>query len=157
MKYNWIDNFLISGKSCIFGLNKKTFITILTYSKSIEIFCLVDDFCKFFEARMKEYTLHASGKRKYHRDGRMSKVKVIVVLFLFHCSSYHWSTFTWQEPLSPIPPKWHHTTAFIKRHRSFDNFVVNLLSGIAAYCCFPKKSCINLNREVDTQLAFCWF
>lgn len=28
------------------------------------------------------------------------------------------------------------------RHRSFDNFVVNLLGGIAAYCLFPKKSCI---------------
>ena len=25
------------------------------------------------------------------------------------------------------------------RHRSFDNFVVNLPGGIAAYCYFPKK------------------
>ena len=39
------------------------------------------------------------------------------------------------------------------RHRSFDNFVVNLLGGIAAYCLFPKKSCINLKRTIDTQLA----
>ena len=39
------------------------------------------------------------------------------------------------------------------RHRAFDNFIVNLFSGIAAYCCFPKKPCINVSRTVDTQLA----
>lgn len=33
------------------------------------------------------------------------------------------------------------------------NFIVNLLAGIAAYCCFPKKLCINVSRTVDTQLA----
>lgn len=39
------------------------------------------------------------------------------------------------------------------RHRSFHNFVVNLLSGIAAYCFFPKKPSINLYKVVDRQLA----
>lgn len=42
------------------------------------------------------------------------------------------------------------------RHRAFDNFIVNLLSGIATYCCFPKKPCINVSRTVDTQLALFW-
>ena len=39
------------------------------------------------------------------------------------------------------------------RHRTFDNFIVNLLSAIAAYCCFPKKPYINVTRTIDTQLA----
>ena len=39
------------------------------------------------------------------------------------------------------------------RHKAFDNFIVNLLSAIAAYCCFPKKPCINVTRTIDTQLA----
>lgn len=39
------------------------------------------------------------------------------------------------------------------RHRTFDNFIVNLLSAIAAYCCFPKKPCINVTRTIDTQLS----
>ena len=39
------------------------------------------------------------------------------------------------------------------RHRRFDNFIVNLLGAIAAYCLFPKKPCINLNRTLDTQLT----
>ena len=39
------------------------------------------------------------------------------------------------------------------RHRCFDNFIVNLLGAIAAYCLFPKKPSINLQRTIDTQLA----
>ena len=35
----------------------------------------------------------------------------------------------------------------------FDDFIVNLLSAIAAYCCFPKKSCVNVTKTIDTQLA----
>ena len=39
------------------------------------------------------------------------------------------------------------------RHRCFDNFIVNMLGAIAAYCCFPKKPCINVERTLDTQLT----
>ena len=35
----------------------------------------------------------------------------------------------------------------------FDNFIVNLLGVIAAYCMFPKKPCINVQRTLDTQLS----
>ena len=38
------------------------------------------------------------------------------------------------------------------RHRCFDNFMVNLLGAIAAYCFFPKKPCINVKRTLDTQM-----
>ena len=38
-------------------------------------------------------------------------------------------------------------------HRCFDNFIVNLLGAIAAYCLFSKKPCINVQRTIDTQLA----
>ena len=39
------------------------------------------------------------------------------------------------------------------RHRCFDNFIVNMLGAIAAYCCFPKKPCTNVERTLDTQLT----
>ena len=39
------------------------------------------------------------------------------------------------------------------RHRCFENFVVNMLGASAAYCCFPKKPCINVQRTLDTQLS----
>ena len=39
------------------------------------------------------------------------------------------------------------------RHRSFHNFVNNLMSGLAAYCFFPKKPTLRLEREIDNQLT----
>ena len=39
------------------------------------------------------------------------------------------------------------------RHRCFENFIVNMLGALAAYCCFPKKPCINVQRTLDTQLS----
>ena len=39
------------------------------------------------------------------------------------------------------------------RHKSFDNFIVNTLGAVAAYCCFPKKPCIRAERCFDNQLA----
>lgn len=39
------------------------------------------------------------------------------------------------------------------RHRTFDNFIVSLLGALAAYCFFPKKPCINVERTFDTQPA----
>ncbi len=39
------------------------------------------------------------------------------------------------------------------KHRRFDNLIVNLLEAIVAYCLFPKKPCINVQRTMDTQLA----
>ena len=39
------------------------------------------------------------------------------------------------------------------RYRSFDNFIVNLLGAISAYCFFPKKPCICVARTIDDQLT----
>ena len=38
------------------------------------------------------------------------------------------------------------------RHRSFNNFIVNAVSAIAAYCFFPKKPAISLEHYSDNQL-----
>jgi len=39
------------------------------------------------------------------------------------------------------------------RHRSFNNFIANSLSAIAAYCVFEKKPAIDVNFVNDGQLA----
>ena len=39
------------------------------------------------------------------------------------------------------------------RHRSFDNFIVNTLGALAAYCFFPKKLTIAVQRTIDRQLT----
>lgn len=39
------------------------------------------------------------------------------------------------------------------RHRRFENFITNLLAGIAAYSFLPKKPSINFETEVDNSLV----
>ena len=46
---------------------------MFTEDKVTEIFCMADDFCRFFDAMMEKYTLKEAKKRKYHRDGTLSK------------------------------------------------------------------------------------
>ena len=43
------------------------------------------------------------------------------------------------------------------RHRSFNNFIANSLSAIAAYCFFEKKPAIDVNFINDGQLTIFWF
>ena len=61
---------------------------MITEDKVTEIFCMADDFCKFFDAMVAKYTLKPTGKRKYHRDSTMSKAEVMLIMILFHDSSY---------------------------------------------------------------------
>ena len=56
--------------------------------KVTEIFCMADDFCKFFDAMMAKYTIKAPKKRQYHRDGTLSKAEVMLIMILFHGSGY---------------------------------------------------------------------
>ena len=39
------------------------------------------------------------------------------------------------------------------RHRSFNNFIVNAVAAIAAYCFFPKKPSISIETYSDNQLT----
>ena len=61
---------------------------MITESKVIELFCIADDFCKFFDAMMTKYTLKSATKRKYHRDSTMSKAEIMLIMILFHDSGY---------------------------------------------------------------------
>ena len=61
---------------------------MFTEDKITEIFCMADDFCKFFDAMTAKYTLKPIGKRKYRRDSTMSKAEVMLIMILFHTSGY---------------------------------------------------------------------
>ena len=61
---------------------------MITEDKVTEIFCMADDFCKFFDAMTTKYTLKPTGKRKYHRNSTMSKAEVMLIMILFHDSGY---------------------------------------------------------------------
>ena len=61
---------------------------MITEDKVTEIFCMADDFCKFFDAMTAKYTLKPTGKRKYYRNSMMSKAEVMLIMILFHDSGY---------------------------------------------------------------------
>ena len=61
---------------------------MITEDKVMEIFCMADNFCKFFDAMMAKYTLKNVNKRKYHRDSTMSKAEIMLIMILFHNSGY---------------------------------------------------------------------
>ena len=46
---------------------------MLTADKVTELFCMADDFCKFFDKMTAKYTLKSGNKRPYHRDSTLSK------------------------------------------------------------------------------------
>ena len=83
---------VISENCCNFiVLNYKvlqTIIAMLTEDKVTELFCIADDFCKFFDAMMEKYTLKSDRKRHYHRDSTMSKAEIMLIMILFHDSGY---------------------------------------------------------------------
>ena len=127
----------------------QTKIATITEAKVTEIFCMADDFCKFFDAMTAKYALKPTGKRKYHRSSTMSKAEVMLIMILSDRLLLRKRAIieTVNEELKNIAQVEH------SRHRCFDNFIVNLLGAIAAYCLFPKKPCINVQRTIDTQLA----
>ena len=49
----------------------------------IEIFCILDEFCKYFTPELKKHTLDTCGKRR-NRPCLMSDSEVMTILVLFH-------------------------------------------------------------------------
>ena len=89
-----LKKLVISENCCIFiVLNYKelqTIIAMITESKVIELFCMADDFCKFFDAMTAKYTFKPARKRKYHRASTMSKAKsCFIELMLYYGIRLH--------------------------------------------------------------------
>lgn len=57
---------------------------MITEDKFTKLFCMADDFCKFFDAMVAKYTLKSDKKRRYHRDSILSKAEIILIIILFH-------------------------------------------------------------------------
>ena len=179
---------VISENCCNFIVLKykelQTIIAMITEDKVTELFCMADDFCKFFDAMMEKYTLKSNiSKSLFVKPNEQSQAclsyamarngRIYTNLFqrLF-VDGIHLITKlknnmkgalmsvsdklllrkraiieTVNDELKNIAQVEH------SRHRCFDNFIVNLLGAIAAYCMFSKKPCINVQRTVDTRLS----
>ena len=56
---------------------------MITEDKVIELFCMADDFCKFFDRMVAKYTFKSTVKRSYHRNPTMSKAEIMHNLHCF--------------------------------------------------------------------------
>ena len=65
--------------------------------KVIELFCMADDFCKFFDRMVTKYTFKSAVKRSYHRNSTMSKAEIMLIMILFHDSNYRCLKHFYQE------------------------------------------------------------
>ena len=129
---------VISENYCIFIVSIKRITNNNRYAhrgQSYRIFCMADDFCKFFDKMTAKYTLKSNMK------GALMSVSDKLLLRKRSVIE------TVNDELKNIAQVEH------SRHRCFDNFIVNMLGAIAAYCMFPKKPCINVQRTLDTQLT----
>ncbi len=55
---------------------------MITESKITEIFCLADDFCKYFSTELKKHQI-SDGKVHRNKPERLSDAEIITILILF--------------------------------------------------------------------------
>ena len=60
----------------------------MTEVKLIEIFCILDEFCKYLAPELKKHALATRGKRRRNRPCLMSDSEVMTILVLFHIMRY---------------------------------------------------------------------
>ena len=53
----------------------------MTDTNLIEIFCILDEFCKYFALKQKKHTLESSGKRRRNRPCLMSDSEVMTLSY----------------------------------------------------------------------------
>ncbi|MCL2598022.1 MAG: IS982 family transposase, partial [Paludibacter sp.] len=63
---------------------------MLTLDKITEIFCIADDFCKYFDAETAKMPKLPTTDGKYHRNRpcEMSQSEIITILLLFHFGDF---------------------------------------------------------------------
>ena len=54
----------------------------------VEIFCIFDEFCKYFDIELEKHVIEDSNKRHRNRKGRMSDSEIMTILVLFHTSHF---------------------------------------------------------------------
>ena len=113
--------------------------TMITEDKFTEIFCIANDYCKVFYAQMAKYSFYGKKKaqispwKPHVKGGNHGDNDSLSFIRISLLEAFLSRKGIVNDELKNIAQVEH------SRHRSFGNFVVNLLGGIAAYCYFPKN------------------
>ncbi len=126
---------------------------MLTKDKVTELFCIVDDFCKFFDAMMEKYTQKPGRKRHYHRGSTMSKAESMLIMILFHDSGYRCLKHFYQEKVCK------HLRHLFPRVVSYNRFVELEKEVALPLMLFIKKAllgkCTGISFVDSTPLRVC--
>ena len=126
---------------------------MITESKVIELFCMADDFCNFFDAMTAKYTFKPTAKRKYHRDSTMSKAEIMIIMILFHDSGYRCLKHFYQEKVC------RHMRHFFPKVVSYNRFVELEKDVAIPLAIFIKKvllgKCTGISFVDSTPLRVC--
>ncbi len=126
---------------------------MLTEDKVTELFCMADDFCKFFDTMMAKYTLQTHGKRHYYRASRMSKAEVMLIIILFHDSGYRCLKHFYMEKVCK------HMRHLFPKVVSYNRFVELERDISIPLAIFIKKvllgKCIGISFVDSTPLSVC--
>ena len=126
---------------------------MITESKIIELFCMADDFCKFFDAMTAKYTLKPVNKRAYHRASTMSKAEIMLIMILFHDSGYRCLKHFYQEKVC------RHMRHLFPRTVSYNRFVELEKEVAVPLALFIKKAllgkCTGISFVDSTPLRVC--
>jgi hypothetical protein len=69
--------------------NETKIFPMISKDKVTEIFCIIDDFCKEYDAEIEKNSLKAPDGRKHrHRKGLMSDAEVMSILVYFHFNTF---------------------------------------------------------------------
>ena len=121
-----------------------------TDCKVTELFCIIDEFCKHFDAENAGNLLEDnSGVKRRRRAASLSDSEIMTILLYFHFGTFrnfkHYYLFfikgTMQSYIIEIINDMLKNTAQIvhSRHRSVSNFIMNLIPALGAYCFFDNK------------------
>ncbi len=126
---------------------------MITESKVTELFCMADDFCKFFDAMMEKYTITTKAKRPYYRNSTMSKAEVMLIMILFHDSGYRCLKHFYLEKVCK------HMRHLFPKVVSYNRFVELKRNVAIPLALFIKKvllgKCIGISFVDSTPLRVC--
>ena len=145
---------------------------MITNDKIIEIFCATDEFSKKYEEEIENMPLLSSeGKVRQRRAASMSDSEIMTILIMFHFGTFdnfkhYYLHFIKLHLWDKIMLRKRYIIECINhllkdkgnlvhsRHRSINNFLMNLIAAISAYCFFDNKPeaikgyCVEDNKQL---------
>ena len=125
---------------------------MITESKITEIFCLADDFCKYFSTELKKHQI-SDGKVHRNKPGRLSDAEVITILILFHCMGFRCLKHFYTQYVCK------HLTHLFPKTVSYNRFVELQKSVLLPLTVFIKEvllgTCTGIAFVDSTPLSVC--